>query len=202
MTFCEEQKKSPFSSAEAKSVIRDALKALGKKHFAFISHANSFPAEQGKNTGFGSSNSNSAKKLMDFLSGVFTDIQLGPAGKTKSIDASPYTGTIFSNNPLFIDLEQLTTDEWHNILSTETYRKICDNNPNKDTNRTAYSYIFNAQEEALKEAFEKFKTTNAPELKAKFEYIDSRFSWIIAKLNLLKTTGQMTVENVNNILEF
>ena len=104
MTYCDEQKKSPFSSQEAKNIIKDALKVLNKKHMAFIAHANSFPAEYGKNTGFGSVNSNAAKKLIDFLSGVFTDIQLGPAGKTKSIDASPYTGTIFSNNPLFMTL--------------------------------------------------------------------------------------------------
>lgn len=169
MTNCDEQKKSPFSSCEAKQIIKDALKVLDKKHLAFIAHANSFPAETGKNTGFGTVNSNAAKKLMDFLSGVFTDVQLGPSGKTKSIDASPYTGTIFSNNPLFIDLEQLTTPEWFNILSVNTYNKITENNPNKDTNRTAYSYIFNAQEEALKEAFENFKKTDCKQLKAQFE---------------------------------
>ena len=169
MTYCDEQRKSPFSNDEAKSIIRDALKVLDKKRFAFISHANSFPAEPGKNTGFGTVNSNAAKKLIDFLSGVFTDIQLGPAGKTKSIDASPYTGTIFSNNPLFIDLEQLTTDEWFNILSKETYNRITENNPNKNTNRTAYSYIFNEQENALKEAYNNFKNANCPDLKAKFE---------------------------------
>ena len=159
MTYCDEQRKSPFSNDEAKSIIRDALKVLDKKRFAFISHANSFPAEAGKNTGFGTVNSTAAKKLIDFLSGVFTDIQLGPAGKTKSIDASPYTGTIFSNNPLFIDLEQLTTNEWFNILSKETYNRITENNPNKNTNRTAYS----------KEAYNNFKNANCPELKEKFE---------------------------------
>ncbi len=179
MTFCEEQKKSPFSCEESKSIIREALKVLGKKHFAFISHANSFPAEYDKNTGFGTNNSTAAKHLMDFLSGVFTDIQLGPSGKTKSIDASPYTGTIFSNNPLFIDLEQLTAGEWHNILSIDTYKRICQNNPNKDTNRTAYSYIFNLQEEALKEAFENFKNADCPELKAKFEdYKQKNVFWL------------------------
>ncbi len=169
MTYCDEQRKSPFSNDEAKKIIRDALKVLNKKRFAFISHSNSFPAETGKNTGFGTVNSNAAKKLIDFLSGVFTDIQLGPAGKTKSIDASPYTGTIFSNNPLFIDLEQLTTDEWFNILSLETYDRITENNPNKNTNRTAYSYIFFEQEKALKEAYANFLKAKCPELKAKFE---------------------------------
>ncbi len=179
MTYCDEKNKSPFSSVEAKNIIKDALKVLGKKHLAFIAHANSFPAESGKNTGFGSSNSNAAKKLMDFLSGVFTDVQLGPAGKTKSIDASPYTGTIFSNNPLFIDLEQLTTDEWFNILSVETYNKITENNPNKDTNKTAYSYIFNEQEKALKEAFENFKKLDNTELKSKFkEYKEKNKFWL------------------------
>ena len=87
MTYCNEQKQSPFSNVESKNIISEALKTLGKKHLAFIAHANSFPAEEGKNTGFGSINSNAAKKLMDFLSGIFTDVQLGPAGKTKSIDA-------------------------------------------------------------------------------------------------------------------
>ena len=179
MTYCDEKNISPFSSVEAKNIIKEALKVLGKKHFAFIAHANSFPAESGKNTGFGSSNSNAAKKLMDFLSGVFTDVQLGPSGKTKSIDASPYTGTIFSNNPLFIDLEQLTTDEWFNILSVETYNKITENNPNKDKNKTAYSYIFNEQEKALKEAFENFKKLDNAELKLKFEeYKEKNKSWL------------------------
>ena len=136
---------------QQKRIIKEALNALGKKNLAFIAHAGSFPSEAGKNTGFGNAVSNAAKKLIDYLSGVFNVVQLGPAGKTKSCDSSPYTGTIFSNNPLFIDLEQLTTDEFYNILSKETYQTICDNNPQKDNNRTAYSYIYEKQEEALKE---------------------------------------------------
>lgn len=179
MTYCNEQIKSPFENTEAKETIKKALNALGKKNLAFIAHANSFPAEHNKNTGFGTSNSNSAKKLIDFLSGVFTHIQLGPAGKTKSIDASPYTGTIFSNNPLFIDLEQLTTDEWFNILSVETFNKITENNPNKDINKTAYSYIFKEQEKALKEAFENFKKADCDELKKQFEtYKENNKFWL------------------------
>ena len=195
MTYCDEKNISPFSSVEAKNIIKEALKVLGKKHLAFIAHANSFPAESGKNTGFGSSNSNAAKKLMDFLSGVFTDVQLGPSGKTKSIDASPYTGTIFSNNPLFIDLEQLTTDEWFNILSIETYNKITENNPNKDTNKTAYSYIFNEQEKALKEAFENFKKLNNAELKSKFETYKEKNKFWLEKDSLYEA---LIIENGND----
>ncbi len=195
MTYCEEQRKSPFSSTEVKNIIKDALKVLDKKHLAFIAHANSFPAEEGKNTGFGSINSNAAKKLIDFLSGVFTDIQLGPAGKTKSIDASPYTGTIFSNNPLFIDLEQLTTEEWHNILSINTYRKTVENNPNKNTNKTAYSYIFNAQEEALKEAYNNFKNINDEGLKEAFEKYKTENNFWLEKDSLYEA---LTEEHGND----
>ena len=150
-------------------VIQKALKALGKKNFAFIIHSGSFPAAQGENTGFGSINSNGGREVIDYASGIFNAIQLGPAGKTKSCDSSPYTGTIFSGNPLFIDLKQLTTDEWNNILSTETYNAIVANNPNKNVNKTAYSYIYKQQNEALEEAWNKFKTIDNPQLKKEFE---------------------------------
>lgn len=143
-----------------KRIIKEALNVLGKKNFAFIAHANSFPAEVGKNTGFGNAASDAARGLIDYLSGIFNAVQLGPAGKTKSCDSSPYTGTIFSNNPLFIDLGLLTTPEFFSLLSEETYNKICENNPNKDKNKTAYSYIYKAQDEALREAYDNFKKNN------------------------------------------
>ncbi len=195
MTYCDEQKKSPFSSKEAKSIIKEALNVLNKKHLAFISHANSFPSCLGKNTGFGTVNSNAAKKLTDFLSGIFTDIQLGPSGKTKSIDASPYTGTIFSNNPLFIDLEQLTTSEWNNILSVETFNKIAENNPNKNINRTAYSYIFSVQENALEEAWGNFKNHASDELRQEFEEYKEKNKFWLEKDSLYEA---LTIENNND----
>ena len=139
-------------------VIKDALKALGKKNLALIIHGGSFPSRQGENTGFGTPNSNGGRDLIDYASGLFNSIQLGPAGKTKSCDSSPYTSTIFSNNPLFVDLKQLTTKEWDYILSEDTFNKIVEENPNKEVAKTAYSYIYKAQNTALKEAYENFKT--------------------------------------------
>ena len=150
-------------------VIQKALKTLDKKNFAFIIHGGSFPAANGENTGFGSINSNGGREVIDFAKGIFNAIQLGPAGKTKSCDSSPYTGTIFSGNPLFIDLKQLTTPEWNNILSVETYNSIVDGNPNKNINKTAYSYIYKKQNEALEEAWNNFKSNGSPELKKEFE---------------------------------
>lgn len=180
---------------QEKRIIKEALNALGKKNFAFIVHAGSFPSEAGKNTGFGNAVSNAAKKLIDYLSGVFNVVQLGPAGKTKSCDSSPYTGTIFSNNPLFIDLEQLTTDEFYNILSKETYQTICDNNPQKDNNRTAYSYIYEKQEEALKEAYENFKKKNPFKLVEALEQFKKDNAMWLEKDSLYEA---LSIENGND----
>ncbi len=148
-------------------IIKDALKALGKENFALIVHGSSFPARDGEDTGFGSFNSESGHALIDYASNIFNAIQLGPAGKTKATDSSPYCGTIFSGNPLFIDLKQLTTKEWGEILSIESYKKVVRENPKQNSGRTAYSYICKAQIEALKEAWNKFKGTKL--LKKEFE---------------------------------
>lgn len=161
------------------SVIRKALKALGKKNFVFIMHNGSFPSVEGENTGFGTINSQAGKNFIDYASGLFDAIQMGPAGKTKSSDSSPYTGTIFSNNPLFIDLKELTTDKWHKILSEKTFKDIVDNNPNKDKNKTSYSYITKRQDEALTEAYENFLKLNDKKLNVEFEtYKIENDSWL------------------------
>lgn len=177
--FCCELSKEEKSLKKIKKLTRKALKVLGKKNFALIVHGSSFPSEPGKNTGFGTPNSNAGKELINFSSELFSALQLGPAGKTKAVDSSPYTGTIFSNNPLFIDLEQLTTKEWKNILSKETYEKICEENPNKETNKTAYSYIFNAQDDALREAYKNFLKLGDKKLNNEFEkYKKENENWL------------------------
>lgn len=160
-------------------VVQEALKVLDKKNFALIMHASSFPSLSEEDTGMGNTHSQSGRDIIDFASGVFNAIQLGPSGATKGCDSSPYTGTIFSSNPLFIDLKQLTTDTWAKILSDETFEEIVTNNPNKDSGKTAYSYIFKAQAMALKEAFENFKEADLPELKEEFEHFKiQNKSWL------------------------
>lgn len=139
-------------------LIKEALEVLGKENFALIIHGSSFPAKQGEDTGFGTFNSEAGHALIDYASGIFNAIQLGPAGKTKSSDSSPYCGTIFSGNPLFIDLKKLTTKEWNEILSEDTFNRVVKENPKQNTGRTAYSYIHKAQNEALKEAWINFRS--------------------------------------------
>ncbi|MBP3925176.1 4-alpha-glucanotransferase [bacterium] len=166
-------------SDKSKKTIRKALKALGKKNFALIMHNGSFPAACGENTGFGSVYTNGGKDIIEYSSGLFDALQLGPAGKTKSCDSSPYTGTIFSDNPLFIDLKELTTKTWDNILSVETYNEIVNSNPNKDTNKTAYSYAYKQYREALTEAWENFKKDNSKKLNKEFDlYKRENASWL------------------------
>ena len=148
--------------------IHKALEILGKKNFALIIHGGSFPSAQGENTGFGSMNTNGGKQLIDFASGIFNAIQLGPAGKTKSCDASPYTGTIFSTNPLFVDLKELTTGRWSKVLSEATFNDIVNNNPQKDGNKTAYSYAYNKYADALDEAYRNFARRGEAGLKKEF----------------------------------
>lgn len=159
--------------------IKKALTALGKKNFVFIMHNGSFPAAAGENTGFGTINSDGGKEFINYAAGLFDAIQMGPAGKTKKSDSSPYTGTIFSNNPLFIDLKQLTTSKWHNILSEATFNEIVENNPNKGKNRTSYSYITIKQSQALMEAYKNFVKLNDKQLNKEFnKYKLENDSWL------------------------
>ena len=139
-------------------LIKEALHVLGKDNLALIIHGSSFPSKNGEDTGFGTYNSASGHELIEYASGIFNALQLGPAGKTKSSDSSPYCGTIFSGNPLFIDLKKLTTEEWGCILSESLFKKVVSENPRKNTGRTSYSYIHKAQTEALKEAWVNFKS--------------------------------------------
>lgn len=176
-------------------VIQEALNVLGKKNFALIIHSNSFPSLADEDTGFGNANSSGGKKLIDFASGIFNVIQLGPAGKTKCCDSSPYASTIFSTNPLFIDLKQLTTDKWGNILSEESFSEIVENNPNKNLGKTAYSYICKAQHGALQEAFENFKKLNSKELHLNFKNYRKENNFWLEKDALYEA---LSIENDND----
>lgn len=175
--------------------IQEALKILGKKNLALIMHSNSFPSLPDEDTGIGSANSNGGKAVIDFSSGIFNMIQLGPSGKTKSSDPSPYTSTIFSNNPLFIDLKELTTDKWENILPIETFNQIVENNPCKQFNYAAYSYIYHEQHSALKEAFKNFKALKSKKMQKAFEIYKNENSFWLDKDALYEA---LTIEHEND----
>ena len=161
--------KTKLFTDEYKKVIKDALDVLGKKNLALIMHGVSFPSCEDENTGFGTYNSQGAKDLFKYLSGIFTAVQLGPGGKTKLSDSSPYTGTVFSKNPLFINLRELTTSKWDKILSQKTLNKIIAQNPNKDASYAAYVYANESMELAKEEYYKNFKLQASAKLQKEFE---------------------------------
>jgi len=184
--------KTKLFSKEYKETINEALKVLGKKNLALILQGVSFPAESNENTGFGSYNSNAAKELFQYISGIFTALQLGPSGKTKLSDSSPYTGTVFSKNPLFINLKELTTDKWGKILSKKTLDKIINSNPNKGTNRAAYAYAYENYELAKSEYFKNFKKNADKKLKTEYENFKKENDFWLSKDSLYEA---LTIEN-------
>ena len=173
--------KSKLFSKEYKETIEKALSVLGKKNLALILQGVSFPSKDNENTGFGTYNSDGAKELFDFSQGIFSAIQLGPCGKTKLSDSSPYTGTVFSKNPLFINLKELTTSKWDRILSDKTLEKIIEMNPNKNTNRAAYVYAIENLELASNEFYKNFKKHASKELKKEFEAFKKENSFWLDK---------------------
>ena len=160
--------KSKLFSKEYKETIQEALQVLGKKNLALILQGVSFPSKNNENTGFGTYNSAGAKELFDYVKDLFTAVQLGPCGKTKLSDSSPYTGTVFSKNPLFINLKELTTSKWDKILSQKTLDKIIEMNPNKGTNRAAYAYAVENVELAANEFYKNFKKKASEKLQKEF----------------------------------
>ena len=158
-------------------------------------HNGSFPSAPVENTGFGTINSSAGREFIEYSKGLFDAIQLGPAGKTKSCDSSPYTGTIFSANPLFIDLKALTTKAWENLLSVDTYNEIVENNPNKDKNRTAYSYIYRQQNIALSEVWNNYKSKHSKKMEKEFEKFKKENAYWLDKDALYEA---LTIENGND----
>jgi len=161
--------KSKLFSKEYKETIKDALNALGKKNLALILQGVSFPSNEDENIGFGTYNSQCAKELYEYISGLFSALQLGPCGKTKLSDSSPYTGTVFSKNPLFINLKDLTTEKWDKILSKKTLDKIIEMNPNKGQNKAAYVYASEKLELVANEFYKNFKKNASKTRKQDFE---------------------------------
>ncbi len=180
-----------FSEAYKKT-IKEALDVLGKKNLALIVQGVSFPSYDSENTGFGTYNSSCAKSLFNYVKGVFNCIQLGPCGKTKLSDSSPYTGTVFSKNPLFINLEELTKEKWDKILSIETFDGIVKNNPGKDKNKAAYAYANSAFELASKEFCKNFKRHINKNIKKEFEAFKNENAFWLDKDSLYEA---LTIEN-------
>ena len=98
--------------AEYNAAINDAKEYLGIENMSMILHGSCYPAGE-YNTGIGTPFSKDALEIIKFekLHG-FNANQLGPNGEVTRGSISPYSGTVFARNHLFIDLAELTTDKY------------------------------------------------------------------------------------------
>jgi len=147
--------------AEYNAAIKEAKEYLGIKNMSMIIHGSCYPAKD-INLGIGSPFSDSSKDLIEFekLHG-FTSNQLGPNGDITRAYISPYSGTVFARNHLFIDLNELTKDKYANILSKSTLERL-ELPKNTETLDKAYTYseffeAFEIYDMAIKEAYINFK---------------------------------------------
>lgn len=177
---------SGLSAAEWKDyqfVIQRAKLALNVKHLGLITPIRSLPSDS--NTGIGSWLG--AKAFFRFLTQLgFDTAQVDPEGKTKLVDPSPYTGTVFSANSLYIDLKDLVENPtWGGILSRQRLSEIETGNPDADGERVAYKYIYPVQDAVLQEVYQNFKiqlqadASAAVVLKKQFDaFVQQNKSWL------------------------
>ncbi|MFW5774703.1 MAG: 4-alpha-glucanotransferase [Chitinivibrionales bacterium] len=99
-------------------IIQQALNLLGTKRLVLAIHDSSFPSHPDEDTGRGSPYSHGGEQLITFVHCLgFNGIQLGPQGKTSRSDNSPYSGTIFTKNPMSIAPKTLANDsDWGPIV--------------------------------------------------------------------------------------
>ena len=97
--------------------IQRGLDYLGVQNMSLILHGTSFPApKDGYDISAGSPYG--ASEVVEFskVQG-FKQTQLGPNGRLNKGDTSPYTSSVFEKNPLFLNPQMLTTDDFAGILS-------------------------------------------------------------------------------------
>ncbi len=142
-----------------RALVRDACRALDVRRLVLSIHDASFPSEPEDDTGRGCANSPAGLRFLEFVSGLgFDGLQLGPAGETSRVNASPYDGTLFSRNTLSIALSHLAErGAGLALLSRESLHRWVAERPRGAETRVPYAYVYQAHREALGRAFEQFQ---------------------------------------------
>lgn len=140
-----------------------AYEVMGTKDRIVITHGSCFPVFD-RDTHIGSPYGNAAKQYIKFLQLYgFNGNQLGPSGelemKKGKVKTSPYNSSAFAKNRLFIDLKDLTTDKYGNILSQETYNNVTSipETTNKEYSMTDFQEAVKTYDEALSESYKNFQ---------------------------------------------
>src|SRR5512134_2357721 len=108
-----------------RSLVRDALAALGIRRLLLGVHDAAFPARPEEDVGIGTPHADGARELVALASDLgFDGLQLGPQGATSSSNPSPYDATLFSRSPLAVALAPLARPEWGSMLDRATLEGI------------------------------------------------------------------------------
>lgn len=120
------------------NALQPAFDYLGTEEVAMILHGTSYP-ETARDIGVGSPYGKAAEKIIPFeiLHG-FNSNQLGPVGVIRDAQhISPYKSTVSTRNYLFLDLQELTKDEYANILSNKVINSVF-----QKPAKTGYNYSY------------------------------------------------------------
>jgi 4-alpha-glucanotransferase len=166
-----------------RALVSAALAALRVERLTLGIHDASFPGQSGEDVGRGSPYSYAAQGFIQFVAELgFTGVQLGPQGHISPINASPYDGTLFAKSPLSIALGPLASDDrWQGILSPSILATTAKRLPQGAEYRVQYNYQWQAQEFALRSAYNAFTHRRASlEAMAKrfSEFIEQQTSWL------------------------
>lgn len=152
--------------ADLRNTCNQAYDAIGATERIAITHGSCFPALE-RSSYIGSPYGKAAKEYIKFLSLYgFNGNQLGPGGelefKDGEIKPSPYNASAFAKNRLFIDLEELTTAKYGNILSKETFNMVTEKpNTEKDYDLSDFAEANRTYDTALSESYKNFKANLA-----------------------------------------
>ncbi|RKH65424.1 4-alpha-glucanotransferase [Corallococcus aberystwythensis] len=155
-----------------RSLVTEALDALGVTRWVLSIHDPSFPGLAGEDLGRGSPYSEGAARFLAFARDLgFTGIQLGPQGQTTAHNPSPYDGTLFSRNTLNVALAPLTDPHgpWGALLSPGTLARLASDASADDGPEARYHSACRGQALALQEAWDTFRRTREPGLVRRFE---------------------------------
>ncbi|MGE6757104.1 4-alpha-glucanotransferase [Corallococcus interemptor] len=143
-----------------RSLVTEALEALGVTRWVLSIHDPSFPGLPGEDLGRGSPYSEGAARFLAFARDLgFTGIQLGPQGQTTAHNPSPYDGTLFSRNTLNVALAPLTDPHgpWGALLSVDTLARLVSEVPGEGGPEARYAAACRGQAMALQEAWDTFR---------------------------------------------
>ncbi len=161
-----------------KKLLTEGRESLGSGDSFMICFDSMFPSEKGKNTGIGTSFSDSGIDFLAFMKKMtgITFLQNGPQGVISKTNVSPFSGSVFAIGSQVIDLKDLTKNMYGKILPEEEYDKITQGFNSSKTEFESVLGSDGSQIKALQIAFNNFKqlSSNSP-LKEKYEdFIDSQ----------------------------